>query len=171
MGIALVIYIFNFFCKTVCQIHFKLDGDVPWIDLYQVCPNGHGPLIFRFFTIFLGSFLGEIWKNLLQNRFSQLLWTCIGTLLGASKPKFVQPLALQFILVFFYELLCIFAILDFFSKTVSEIVLKLVGYVPYGRVKQRCSPSDIALNSRILTNFQFCYLSVNAYISIDYSIS
>ena len=39
-------YIFDFFSKTVSQIHFKLDGNVPWMGLYQVCSNGHGPVIF-----------------------------------------------------------------------------------------------------------------------------
>ena len=52
MGIAMVIHIFNLISKTTIQIHFKLDGDVPWVGLYQVCSNGHDPVIFGFLMIF-----------------------------------------------------------------------------------------------------------------------
>ena len=38
----------------------------------------------------------------------------------------------QFFMIFF----CVFIIFDFFSKTVPEIMLKLGGNVPCGRVKQ-----------------------------------
>ena len=53
------IHIFDFFSKTVSQIHFKLGGDVPWVGLYQVCSNGHGPVIFGFFMNFFVHFWGK----------------------------------------------------------------------------------------------------------------
>ena len=63
IGIPMLIDIFDFFSKTVNQIHFKLGGDVPWVSLYQACSNGHGPVIFGFFMKFLGSIFGHILKN------------------------------------------------------------------------------------------------------------
>ena len=48
MGIAMLNHMFDFFSKTVSQIHFKLGGDMPWVGLYQVCSNGHGPMIYGF---------------------------------------------------------------------------------------------------------------------------
>ena len=56
MGIAMIIHIFNPLSKTTIQIHFKLDEDVPWVDLKQVCSNAHGPVIF-FFTKIISFFL------------------------------------------------------------------------------------------------------------------
>ena len=48
IGIPMLTDIFDFFSKTVNQIHLKLGGDVPWVSLYQVYSNGHGPVIFGF---------------------------------------------------------------------------------------------------------------------------
>ena len=44
----------------------------------------------------------------------------------------------------FNEFLYVFAILDFFSKTIIRIVLILFGNVPCGRVTQECSLGSIA---------------------------
>ena len=64
MVIAMLIHNFDFFSKTISQIHFKLSGDMPWVGLYQVYLNGHGPVIFGFVMNFFGSFSGEILKYL-----------------------------------------------------------------------------------------------------------
>ena len=53
IGFAILIEIFVFFSETVSQIHFKRDGDMPWVGLYQVCSNCHDPVIFEFFMIFV----------------------------------------------------------------------------------------------------------------------
>ena len=53
MGIPMLIDIFDFFSKTVSQIDFKLGEYVPWVGLYQVCSNGHGPVIFGILVNFL----------------------------------------------------------------------------------------------------------------------
>ena len=53
MGIAMVIHIYNLISKTVGQIHFTLDGDVPWVGLYQVFSKGYGPVIFLFLIILI----------------------------------------------------------------------------------------------------------------------
>merc|ERR1712212_1097509 len=45
------------------QIYFKLGGDVPWVDLYQVCSNGHALLIFGFFMNFFVHFWGANLEN------------------------------------------------------------------------------------------------------------
>ena len=71
---------------------------MPWVGLYQVCSNGHGPVILLFLMKFLVNF-------------------------------------------------CVSVIIDFYSKTITKIMLKLGGNVSHGRVKQRCAPSDIAQNS------------------------
>ena len=34
-------YIFVLFSKTASRISLKLDGDVPWVDLYKVCTHGN----------------------------------------------------------------------------------------------------------------------------------
>ena len=36
-GTKLVKHIFNFFSRTAAQICFKICGDVPWVEPYQVC--------------------------------------------------------------------------------------------------------------------------------------
>ena len=56
---ASTIHIFDFFSKTVGRILFKLGGDVPWVDVYQVCSLGGAAIIFRFFTNFFLHFWGE----------------------------------------------------------------------------------------------------------------
>ena len=56
IGFAMLIEIFDFFSETISQIHFKLGGDMPWVGLYQVFSNGHGPVIFGFFMIFVVGF-------------------------------------------------------------------------------------------------------------------
>ena len=55
-GIPMLSDIFDFFSKTVSQIHFKLGRGVPWVGLNQVCSNGQGPLIFLFFMNFFVAF-------------------------------------------------------------------------------------------------------------------
>ena len=64
IGIAMLIDIFDFFSKTDSQIHFKLGGYVPGVGPYQVCSNGHGPVIFGVFMNFLDSIFDRILKNL-----------------------------------------------------------------------------------------------------------
>ena len=59
MGSAMVIHIFNLISKTTIQIHFKLGVDMPWMGLYQVCSNGHGPVIFGFFMNSFVHFWGK----------------------------------------------------------------------------------------------------------------
>ena len=55
MGISCNGHNFN----NIDQIYFKLGGDVPWVDLYQVCSNGHALLIFGFFMNLFVLFWGE----------------------------------------------------------------------------------------------------------------
>ena len=85
----MLIDVFDFFFKTVNQIQFKLDGYVPWVGLYQVCSNGHAPVIFGFFMNFLFIF-GEILQKSSSKPLGQLLRSCIGTLLGTPRPQVVQ---------------------------------------------------------------------------------
>ena len=47
-----IVHIFEFFLKTICHIHFKLVGDVPRVSVYQLCANGHSPVIFGFVMSF-----------------------------------------------------------------------------------------------------------------------
>ena len=61
-------------------------------------------------------------------------------------------MALQFFFYFFTNILCIFAIFDFFSKTMSQIVLKPGGNVPCGRVTQVCSVGSIAVDPLIFND-------------------
>ena len=49
----MVIHIYNLISKTVGQIHFTLDGDVPWVGLYQVFSKGYGSVIFLFLIILI----------------------------------------------------------------------------------------------------------------------
>ena len=63
IGIPMQIDIFDFFSKTVSQIHFKVGGYVPWVGLYQVSSSGHGPVIFGFLMNFLLIF-GESLKKI-----------------------------------------------------------------------------------------------------------
>ena len=49
--------------------------------------------------------------------------------------------------LFFEEFLCVFAIFDFFSRTVAQIVLKIGGNVPYRSVTQSCSLGGVTLDS------------------------
>ena len=55
MGISCNGHNFN----NIDQIYFKLGGDVPWVDLYQVCSNGHALLIFGFFMNLFVLFWGK----------------------------------------------------------------------------------------------------------------
>ena len=48
---------------------------------------------------------------------------------------------------FFYDFLCDFAIFDLFSRSITQIKLKLNGYVPDGRAKQSCSLGGSAVVS------------------------
>ena len=59
MGSLMLIDIFDFFSETVSQIHFKLGGKVPLVGFYQVCSNGHAPVIFGFSMICFDPLLVE----------------------------------------------------------------------------------------------------------------
>ena len=63
MGITMVIHIFDLVSKTTIQIYFKLDGDVPWVGLHQVCSNSRVTIIFLFFMIFFVFLILKILKN------------------------------------------------------------------------------------------------------------
>ena len=73
IGIPMLIDIFDFFSKMVSQIHFKLGGYVPWVALYQVCSNGHGPVIFGFLMNFFVHFWGNLKKSSSPKLLGQLL--------------------------------------------------------------------------------------------------
>ena len=62
--------IFNF-SATADWISFKLGGDVHWIGLYQVCSNGHGPVIFGFFMNFFVLFSEKYSKIFFSRTTSQ----------------------------------------------------------------------------------------------------
>ena len=53
-----IVDIFYFFSETICQIHFKLGGDLPWVGTYHACSNGYGPVICGYFMKFFGFFGG-----------------------------------------------------------------------------------------------------------------
>ena len=81
MGNLMLIHNFDFFSKTDGQIHSKLGGNVPWVGFYQVCTNGHGPVIFGFFMNFFVLFFRKIFKNLLlqnhQSELSEIWQACV----------------------------------------------------------------------------------------------
>ena len=101
---------------------------------------------FWIFYEFFCSFLGKILKNLLlQNRLANCFEIAQGHIWGPPDLKLFNRWRCDFF-QFFYEFFCVFAIFDFFSKTVTQIVLKLGGYVPCGRVTQGCSTGGIAVD-------------------------
>ena len=77
----MLLHIFDVF-KTIGQINFKLGGEVPWVGSYHDWSNGHGPVIFGFFMIFLLIFWPKTKKSLSLYKLSQLLLNCIEKLLG-----------------------------------------------------------------------------------------
>ena len=83
MGNLMLIHIFDFFSKTVFQIHFKRGGNVPLVGLYEVCSNGHGPVIFG---LFMNVFGANLKKSSSLKPLGQLLHNCTGTLLGTPRP-------------------------------------------------------------------------------------
>ena len=111
MGITRVIHTFDLITKTISRTHFKFGGDVPWVNLYQVCSNGHAPVIFWFFmNILLILFAKSFKKSSSLKLLGQLLQNCIKTLLEAGRPWYVQQASLQFffILLWFFCDFCYF---------------------------------------------------------------
>ena len=67
MSVSVVHFLefFYFFSKTVGRILVKLGGDVPWVDVYQVCSVGGAGSIFSLCTKGFLHFVERIFKNLL----------------------------------------------------------------------------------------------------------
>ena len=63
IGIPMLIGIFDFFFKTVSQIHFKLGGYVPWVGPYQIFFKWSGSSDFWIFNEFFGLIFDQILKN------------------------------------------------------------------------------------------------------------
>ena len=83
MGITRVIHIFDLVSKAVSLTHLKFSGGMPWVSLYQVCLNGHAPMIVWYLMFFCNFFCITL-KNLLWNCFAN----CIGRLLEAPRHLF-----------------------------------------------------------------------------------
>ena len=111
-----------------------------------------------FLWIFLFIFGENLKKSSSPKLLGQLLWNCIGTYLETPQTLICPTGGAAIFFQFFYEFFCVFAIFDFFSKTVTQIVLKLGGYVPCGRVTQGCSPGGVAVDPWFLTNFSIWVL-------------
>ena len=117
IGIVLRIHILDFCSKTVGQMHFKHGTNVSKVSLYQVCSNGHAPVIFFIFYEFFYSFFGQILKNL-------LLRNCSPNCFDITHGHFWGPLVVNLFtrrrcdfFLFFDDFLYVLAIFDFFSRT------------------------------------------------------
>ena len=144
----MLIHIFDFYSKTPGQIHFKLGRGVPWVGLYHVCSNGHGPVIFGLFmTVFVDFFVKMLKNLLLRNSLTNCFEITQGYTWGHLHLNFFHKATLLFFSIFLNEFLYVFTILDFFSRTVAQVVLKLGGNVPCRWAKQNCSLGGVNLDS------------------------
>ena len=149
------------FCSLyvlVCIGNFRLLLQNHWPDPLQTwwgCGLGGSlPSLFKWtqssdfwiFYEFFCSFFGKILKNhLLRNHFSNCFEIAYGHFWGPPNLNLFNRWRCNF-LTFFYEFLCVFAIFDFFSETMYQIVLKLGRDLPCGRVTQGCSVGSVAVD-------------------------
>ena len=75
------------FTTTISRIHFKFGGDMPWLGLYGVCSNGHGPVFLDFKRYFV-----HFWAKS-SKIFSKTAWPIVISLSyqGTCKRRNVPP--------------------------------------------------------------------------------